>query len=440
MKQNSGKTIVFIVVFAIILVGTIMMLLITQSPQRKNNNTEKPVVTDEQIKKYVLSEGSQLYPFYAGYAVIRDNNTAQFAIINHHGDVLISSDERPDIFPYHRLFNNGLFLYADITTGMSNPVFKIMDIEGRLLLDFADYNMTFIRVNPENDTIEVTRTPEDSNSNEPQYGILDSTGRWIMETTDGYKSMFALSNNIVLCVIESSSNPDHYDRAVLINTDSGEKLELSNGVLGSISNSLHSRPTETENKIVALTTIDDQTGVYSINNDLSYKLIFPYDDSIKASSGTGLLSEGIFYISDKKALYNLEGEKVLDITEETIGFYQSVYTKYPYMSDGFLQKVFKNVSGDTLYTLIDKNGNITYEPSDLRFIGGISEGLIPVKNNDFTGYIDTNGNKVLGINGEFGDVSSFNDGIAIVYSTAYEAYVYIDTEGNILFENTIKYR
>lgn len=438
-------------VFLFLITAAMLFMLMSCYSEEKNNtvdaNTNQEIVIDETAEPvnedldniFIMNEGSQLYPFFNGYAVIRNNKSGNFAIIDTSGNIVMTYDEHPNVFPYHLIFPDELLIYADATGGMENSTFCIMDLKGNVLFEFAEHNINFERVNLDNYTIEVNQLAGEQNSNRRQYGVLDTDGNWIMEITDGYKSMYGVSKNVVLCVVDTGIQIGTYDSALLINTDTGKTLELTQGVMGSVSNTLHSRPYENNGKTIMITTIENQSGIYALNEDLSYELIM-YHDAPASSDGVGILSGGVFYVDSEKAFFDLGGQKMMDIPQETVNFYQSEYTKYPYIKDNLLQKVFKDTDGTTKYTLVDINDNHMYEPNKLRFTGEIYEGLVPVKGDDYVGYIDTSGNRVLDLTQGFTEVSAFKNGIAIGYSTQYDCNVYIDLNGNILFMDKIQYK
>jgi len=138
-------------------------------------------------------------------------------------------------------------------------------------------------------------------------------------------------------------------------------------------------------------------------------------------------------------MHDLNGNKITELNNETIEMYKDLYDTYPYFTNGYMQRVVFNDSGSKFYTVTDRNGNFMYDPNKLEFESRISSGLILVKSKDFEGYINVNGDVVIGEDGDFSGLSPFSDGIAIVYSKTVGAYVYIDTEGNILFLDKIVY-
>ena len=210
-------------------------------------------------------------------------------------------------------------------------------------------------------------------------GVVDDNGNWIHQLSK--KHIFIDGSDLRSFAYMTSGSgkttAEERERLRISGTkkslfycDEGMFMLTSPGSLGS--------------QMGAVTTSQSEAYIYNANDNIGFYLEPSYALNLKFSGGyivvrdnrrvkkvsssgkttelnvpndglVGAYSDGLFFAKD--SFYDINGKKVINLSEHNWGFVSAPYFKY-----GKSRIEFRNNAKTTYYTEIDKSGNVLYEP------------------------------------------------------------------------------
>jgi len=286
-----------------------------------------------------------------------------------------------------------------------------------------------------------------------KYGILDSTGNWVVSCTacnlnDGNplspvgnitrerKELgFGYCGEHVFLAYHGYG--PYEEQTVFYNAESGKTYQTGQKVdlIGSYYNAL--MPIKIDDQLFVMTSDFELTPIAVDTIDeviYSDGIIFTENRNYSGNRGT--------YLTDAK-FYRVDGSVLVDLSQYEL-LYDDAYELYRYF-DGYAAIVICGVDGDKYLGIIDLDGNFTFEPKSISaptnrdLISTFSSGVIVcAKENSSVSacIVDINGNEILSENIEWDQIDDyvFRDGFACDGKNL----CYVGVDGELLETHTVK--
>lgn len=379
-------------------------------PSDDENNSEK-------ISTLNLKSVSN---FKNGYAWVKSSEETSF-LINAKGEIIYTSES---CYKYHDMSNDACFVQEKI--GENKYEYKIIDKNGQVVASSADGKFDEILASGDN-LFFVHKYEGSIDSSRNLYGTINEKGEFV--------------NNLRECPFVNSKEVE----AEYVGAKSfifGDLIYLSySSVYMSSCDKFFDNSNEREkykgigDDLYILynhgITAEGSEKKYSEFDDDGYKyVVIRSDGKIEKTTKFDNIVNGFLITVDSE-------KKAVSFNDPATGK-TFIFSKY-FISDVYHDKVraadnnllvsIKGEDGNNYYTILDRNGNMLFEP-----VSGKSayanDGKISLLKDDGYSVLDYSGNVIIDI-GKYSFIDTFNDGIAWAKNSS-DQYVGIDEKGNVV--------
>ena len=363
------------------------------------------------------------YDFKNGYAwiSIESGGSKTYHLIDTSGKIIYTSTS---IYAVHDMSNDACFVQEIISE--NKYVYKIINKNGQVVASSADGKFDEILASGDN-LFFVHKYEGSIDSSKNLYGTINEKGEFV--------------NNLRECPFVDSKK----SKAEYVGAKSfifGDLIYLSySSIYMSSCNKFFANSNERQkykgvgNDLYILynhgITAEGSEKKYSEFNDEGYKyVVIRSDGKIEKAPKFDYIVNGLLITADSE-------KKTVSFNDPTTGktftfsryFISDVYHDNIKAADNNLLVSIKGEDGKTYFTVLDRNGNMLFEPVSGKSAHA-NEGKVTLVTGDGYIVLDYSGNVIIDI-GKYSYIGTFNDGIAWAKNLS-DQYVGIDEKGNVV--------
>lgn len=359
--------------------------------------------------------------FKNGYAWVESSEGSSF-LINTKGKIIYTS---ASCYKYHDMSNDACFVQEKI--GENKYEYKIINKNGQVVASSADGKFDEILASGDN-LFFVHKYEGGIDSSRNLYGTINEKGEFV--------------NNLRECPFVNSKEAEakyigakSFIFGNLIYYRGYSSIYMSNCDKFFDNSNTWQKYTSIGNDLYILYNhgimAEGSEMKYSEFNDEGYKYtVIRSDGKIEKAPKFDNVVNGFFITvdSEKKAVSFIDSA-----TGKTF-----IFSKY-FISDVYHDKVraadnnllvsIKGKDGNVYYTVLDRNGNMLFEPISGKSADA-NDGKITLLKDDGYSVLDYSGNVIIN-SGKYNYIGTFNDGIAWAKNSS-DQYVGIDEKGNVV--------